>query len=123
MRPVVRKATVSDAQIVHDMISAIPWISEATKSAAGLTKTQEACARGEIYVVTMNAAIVSLMWLRKDRLAASMGYNIWEIPLVTTVGGERRKGYARTLIRTAKQVAKGGRPYRASRKQNVAGVG
>lgn len=105
MRPVIRKANVSDAQAVHDIMSAVPWINEATKSAEGHAKTKEACIRGEIFVLSVGRAIVSMMIFRKDRFAGSCGYNIWHIVLLATIETEQRKGYARKLVRKAKQVA------------------
>jgi hypothetical protein len=85
MRQVISKADESHAQAVHDMMSAIPWISEATKSTDGFTKTKESCARGEVFIVTVGSTVASMMILRKDNLAASSGYNVWRIPLITTI--------------------------------------
>jgi len=76
MRPVIRKAKKSDARAVHEIMSAIPWISEATKSADGLIKTTESCSRGEVYLLTLDSIAAAMMILRKDTLAASFGYNI-----------------------------------------------
>jgi hypothetical protein len=100
MRSVIRRADKSDAQVVHDIMSAIPWISEATKSADGFIKTQESCARGDIYLLTFNSIVAAVMILRK----ASFRDNIWSIPLIVTIESERRKGYARKLVRKAKQI-------------------
>jgi hypothetical protein len=102
---VVRKATACDAQAVHDIMSTIPWISDATKSTEGYGKTKEACIRGTVYVLTVRSTIASMMIFQKDNLAASCGYNIWRIPLIATIETEQRKGYARRLVRKAKQVA------------------
>jgi hypothetical protein len=88
----IRRATESDAQTIHIMTSAIPWISAATKSTDGFTKTREACSRGEIFVVIRNSVIVSMMILRQDKFAASFGYNVWRIPLIVTNEAEQRKG-------------------------------
>jgi GNAT superfamily N-acetyltransferase len=105
MRPVIRKATADDAQTVHDIMCAIPWISESTKSTDGFNKNKEACVRGEVFLLTINSTVAAMMMFRKDRFAATCGYNIWNIPLVATIESERRKGYARKLVRKAKQVA------------------
>jgi hypothetical protein len=105
MRPVICRADESDAQVVHDIMSAIPWINDATKSEDGLVKTKESCVRGEVFVLKVNLKIVSMMILRKDNLAASFGYNIWRIPLNATIEIARRKGHARRLVREAKQIA------------------
>jgi hypothetical protein len=101
----IRKATESDAQAMHIMTSAIPWISAATKSTDGFTKTREACSRGEIFVLIRNSAIVSMMILTQDKMAASLGHNFWRIPLIVTNEAEQRKGHARALVRAAKQIA------------------
>ena len=106
MKPVIRKADEADAQVVHDIMSGIRWISEATKSADGFMKTKEACVRGEIFVLLVDSIIASIMILRKDMLAASCGFNIWNIPLIATIESERRRGHARRLVRKAKQVAR-----------------
>src|SRR5271156_96191 len=106
MRPIIRRADASDAQAVHNIMCAIPWISEATKSADGFVKTTETCARGEVFVLVANSVIASIMIFRKNTIAASCGYNIWDIPLIATLETERRKGYARKLVRKAKQVAR-----------------
>src|SRR5271166_1488484 len=100
-----RRATASDAQAVHEIVTAIPWGNAATKSAEGLHNTGELCERGEIFVVADASSIVSMMILKKDALAASCGYNIWNIPLISTIEAERRKGHGRKLVRKAKQVA------------------
>jgi hypothetical protein len=105
---VISKGDESHAQVVHDMMSAIPWISEATKSTDGFTKTKESCTRGEVFIVTVGSTVASMMILRKDNLAASCGYNIWRIPLITTIDTERRKGHARRLVRKAKKVVGNG---------------
>lgn len=100
MTPVIRKANESDAQVVHDIMSAIPWISEVTKSADGFIKAKESCIRGEVYLLARNSIVASMMILRK----ASFRYNIWIIPLIATIESERRKGHARRLVRKAKEI-------------------
>jgi hypothetical protein len=108
MRPVIRKAKEADARVVHDIMRAIPWISEATKSTDGLIKTTESCSRGEVYLLTLEPIAAAMIILRKDTLAASFGYNIWRIPLIATIKSERRKGHARRLIRKAKKIVGSG---------------
>jgi hypothetical protein len=104
MTPVICTADESHAQGVHEIVKAIPWISEATKSSDGFSKMRESCARGEVFIIVMNSRIASIMILRKDDLAASLGYNIWSIPLIVTVEEQRRRGHARRLVRKAKQI-------------------
>ncbi|HKW53852.1 MAG TPA: hypothetical protein VJO12_09180 [Stellaceae bacterium] len=104
----IRKADDSDAVIIHDMMSAIPWISETTKTADGLAKVTEFCNRGDIFVSTIDGKIAALMVLQREYLAADFGHNLWSIPLVTTIESERRKGHARMLITRAKQIAGNG---------------
>jgi hypothetical protein len=108
VRPVIRRAHQSDAQVVHGIMSAIPWISVATKTEDGFIRTQEACARGEIYLLTLGSIVAAMIILRKDALAASCGYNIWSIPLIATVESQRRKGHARRLVRKAKKIVRNG---------------
>jgi GNAT superfamily N-acetyltransferase len=105
MPPLIRKAIAADAQIVHDIMCSIPWINDASKSQDGYKKTTQSCERGEIFLLTVDKAVAAMMMFRKDHMAASCGYNIWNIPLVVTIEAERRKGYARKLVRKAKQVA------------------
>jgi len=104
----IRKAATSDAHIVHEMLSAIPWIGETTKTADGLAKVAQFCARGEIFVSAIDSKIAAVMILQKDHLAGDFGHNRWSIPLITTVESKRRKGHARMLLRKAKQIVGNG---------------
>ena len=109
MSPVIRRADDSHAQVVHDIMSAIPWISEAARSGDGFVKLKEFCARGEVFILMTNSIIVLMMILRKkDNSEASCGHNIWTIPLIATCETERRKGHARKLVRWAKQIVGNG---------------
>jgi GNAT superfamily N-acetyltransferase len=105
MPSLIRKATAADTQTVHDIMCSVSWISDATKSQDGYERTTESCKRGEIFLLTVDKAVAAMMMFRKDHMAASCGYHIWNIPLVVTIEAERRKGYARKLVRKAKQVA------------------
>jgi GNAT superfamily N-acetyltransferase len=108
MRPVLCRASEDDARAVHDIIAAIPWISETAKSENGFTKTKECCGRGEVVVVKVNAKITSMMILREGKFAESKRSNVYIIPLVATLQSERRKGHARRLVRKAKQIVRRG---------------
>src|SRR5665213_1820290 len=105
MKSAIRRADETDAQAIHDIMSAISWINESTKSADGFVKTREMCARGEVVVVSVDSITASMMILRQNSIAASCGYNVWHIPLIATVQTERRRGHARTLVREAKRIA------------------
>ncbi|MGH7090552.1 MAG: hypothetical protein ACREFQ_16785 [Stellaceae bacterium] len=108
MSPVIRRADESHAQTVHHIMSAIPWISEAVKSRDGFIKLKELCVHGEVFVITVNFIISSIMILKKDNWTESDGHNIWTIPLIATIEAERRKGHARKLVRKAKQIVGNG---------------
>jgi hypothetical protein len=99
----IRRATQDDARAIHDIMCSIAWIKNTVKSEDGYVKTKESSGRGEIFVSTDNSAIIAMMILRQDMVAASLGYNIWSMPLVATIECERRKGHARRLVKAAKR--------------------
>jgi hypothetical protein len=100
----IRRATQSEALTIQNMMSTIPWIRTEPELRDGVAKIQDMCSRGEIYVSTKGAVIVSLMILTKDRFAASLGINNGEIRLILTIETQQRNGYARGMVRKAKQV-------------------
>jgi hypothetical protein len=71
LSPVIRRADESHAQVVHGIMSAIPWSSEAARSGDGFVKLKEFCARGEVFILMTNSIIVSMMILRKTADSAS----------------------------------------------------
>jgi GNAT superfamily N-acetyltransferase len=101
----VRKASTEDAKAVHRMLSAIPWIANSVKTDSGLSKTRSRCDSGEVWVVDANGKVVSIMFLRPDSLAESLGRRSLSIPILTTLKEHRRRGYARLLVRRAKEEA------------------
>jgi hypothetical protein len=105
MRLVIGKAAEREAKAVQEIIAAIPWISEATKSADGFNKTKECCIRGEVFVVKVDCRITSMMILKRGSFAEPECLNGYVIPLIATLESERRKGHARRLVKKAKQIA------------------
>lgn len=105
MPPIVRQAKVVDARAVQDILIRISWIHESTKSEDGLEKLKECCGRGEVWITETSEGIFSMMILRPYSIAASRGYKILQIPIIATIETERRQGYARRLIRKAKEIA------------------
>jgi hypothetical protein len=105
---VVRTACRSEARLVHDLMNAISWINETTKSDDGLANVAEFCDRGDIFVSATNQKIAAVMVLLRDHIAADFGRKLWSIPLISTIKSERRKGHARMLVKKAKEIVGSG---------------
>jgi hypothetical protein len=102
----VRKATADDAIAVHRLLLDIEWISSSIRNDVGtLTKIRAQCEKGEVWVVGLQGKVVSMMFLRLDPLSDSLGQKVLSIPIMTTTLQYRCKGYARLLVRQAKDEA------------------
>jgi hypothetical protein len=102
---IVRKAAIDDAEAVHRMLLDIEWISDSVRTDAGLVKIRDYCKKGEVWVVDLDGEVVSTMFLRLDSLSGSLGHKVLLIPILTTVQQHRCNGYAKLLIRQAKDEA------------------
>jgi GNAT superfamily N-acetyltransferase len=101
----LRKATADDAVAVHRLLLDIEWISNSIRNDAGTAKIRIQCEKGEVWVIGFEGKIISTMFLTLDSLRDSLGQKVLSIPILTTAQQHRRKGYARLLVRQAKDVA------------------